>query len=84
MTILIPNLQISKMALTKTQLISEIWKFIYKEYKDLVNKITSIKLNSVDRLVSFDVEVLFPNIPVDKLMKSLVKWLNSIEYWGFY
>ena len=45
---------------------------------DLIDKIKNIDLNSEDRLVSFDVEALFPSIPVEKLMKYLEKWLNDI------
>ena len=36
-----------------------------------------IHLNQ-NRLVSFDVEALFPSFPVEKLMKYLEKWLNDI------
>ena len=37
-----------------------------------------MNLNSEDRFVSFDIETLFPIIPVDKPMKYLEKWLNYI------
>jgi hypothetical protein len=40
---------------------------------------TAIDLINGDRFVSFDVEVLFPSIPIDKLEKSLEKWLNCIS-----
>ena len=44
----------------------------------MVDKIKNFNLNSEDRLVSFDVEAIFYSNLVDKLMKSLEKWLNSI------
>ena len=48
--------------------------------QDLVDKIKNMNLNSEDRLVSFEVETLFPCIPVDKLMKYLEKWFNYIDF----
>ena len=49
-----------------------------KNSQDLGDKIKNMNLNSVDRLVSFDVEAIFPSIPVEKLRKYLEKWLNDI------
>ena len=37
-----------------------------------------MNINSEDNLVVFDIKAIFPNIPVDKIMKSLVKCLNCI------
>jgi hypothetical protein len=39
-------------------------------------------LNSEDRLVSCDVEALFPSIPVEKLMKYLDKWIKAFKKRG--
>ena len=50
-----------------------------KYTQDLVHKITNMNLNSEDTLVLIDVGALFPNVPVDKLMKSLEIWLNCIS-----
>ena len=48
-------------------------KFESASIKNLIDKIKNVDLNSEDRLVSFDVEALFPSIPVEKLMKYLEK-----------
>jgi hypothetical protein len=53
-------------------------KGLYVKYTfDFVDKIKVIHIMPYDMLILFDVEALFPSIPMDKVLELLKKWLEK-------
>lgn len=70
-----PSYKIAKMLVKEFSALSKPpGKFIKNSY-EFVDIISKIKLMEDDRLVSFDVESLYPSIPVPEALKILEEWL---------
>src|SRR5436190_3915956 len=50
-----------------------------KNRYEFINEIKNIKLTEDEYLVSFDVEALYPNVPMDKTLNLVNDWLLSLN-----
>ena len=77
-----PCRELSKVLLNiLTPLVGKTDSFI-KNSKDFVEKSKTIVLTETDRLVSFDVESLFTNVPVPETLKIIEDRLSKDETLG--
>jgi hypothetical protein len=47
------------------------FKYVVKDSFDFINKLSQIKLEEGERLISFDVESLFTNVPIDETIEII-------------
>ena len=47
------------------------FKYVVKDSFDFINKLSKIKLEEDERLISFDVESLFTNVPIDETIEII-------------
>lgn len=74
-----PNYKLGKWLIKKLKHLPIMDGCSIKNSLEMIEKIKSLVLEDDEVLVSFDVESLFPSVPIDEAMVSMEEWLTQHE-----
>jgi Reverse transcriptase (RNA-dependent DNA polymerase) len=72
-----PTSRIAKYLTRKTSELKQPKGFAIKNTKELLEKMKDLKIWEDEELVSFDVEALYPSVPIDGAIKAISNWADE-------
>lgn len=74
-----PSYKIAKWLVCEVKKLKKIDSFSVKNFFDFVKKISGLRLNGNEIMISFDVASLFPSVPVEIALQEFKKYLDNLE-----